>query len=81
MKSEHAHARATWLGAILCLALAGPAPAQAPATGTSRALALTLEQTIRLALDNNRTLVSARRRRDTEKLSLEPTITGQRAPE
>ena len=71
MKSEHAHARATWLGAILCLALAGPAPAQAPATGTAPALALTLEQTIRLALDNNRTLVSARRRRDTEKLSLE----------
>ena len=71
MKSEHAHARATWLGAILCLALAGPAPAQAPATGTAPALALTLKQTIRLALDNNRTLVSARRRRETDKLSLE----------
>ena len=71
MRSERRSARATWLGAMLWLALAGPAAAQAPATGTSTALALTLEQTIRLALDNNRSLVSARRRRDTDKLSLE----------
>ena len=71
MQRERRRARATWLGAILCLALAGPASAQAPATGTAPALALTLEQTIRLALDNNRTLVSAWRRRETDKLSLE----------
>ena len=68
---ERTTAGATCLSAILSLALAGPVTGQGITTGTSAELALTLEQTIRLALDNNRTLASARRRRETEKLSLE----------
>ena len=71
---------APWLAAAVSLALAAPAMGEEPAApvmgegpvaaGASE-LALTLEETIRLALGNNRTLVSARRRRETDKFSLE----------
>ena len=59
------------LAATLSLALAAPVMGEGAAAGGASELALTLEETIRVALGNNRTLVSARRRRETDKLSLE----------
>ena len=64
-------ALALGIAATLSLALAAPLSAEGTGTADTTELALTLEETIRLALDNNRTLVSARRRRETDKLSLE----------
>ena len=64
-------ALALGIAATLSLALAAPLSAEGTGTADTTELALTLEETIRLALDHNRTLVSARRRRETDKLSLE----------
>ena len=59
------------LAAALSLCLAAPAMGDGPVDTAAPELSLTLEETIRLALRNNRTLLSARHRRETEKLSLE----------
>ena len=61
---------------IALVALAAPAPGASQLPGTAPEVALTLDETVRLALRTNRTLISARRRRDVERYALE--VSGDR---
>ena len=69
--SRRRRALEPWLVAALALSLAPPAIGDELNGAGARELALTLEETIHLALRNNRTLLSARHRRETEKLTLD----------
>ena len=59
-----------WLAAALSLALAAPAMAEGDTGAGALELSLTLEEAVRLALRNNRTLLSARHEREIERFSL-----------
>ena len=63
---------ARWLAVVLALpALAMPAPGAAQLSGPTRELSLTLNDTVRLALRSNHTLLSARHQRTVQKFSLD----------
>ena len=60
-----------WIAAALSLALASCATADGPAGEGAATLRLTLDEAVRLALRNNRTILSVRHDRQTEKFALE----------
>ena len=60
-----------WIAAALSLALASCATADGPTGEGAATLRLTLDEAVRLALRNNRTILSVRHDRQTEKFALE----------
>lgn len=62
---------ARWLAVAFSLALALPAMGDGQTGAEASELPLTLDETVRLALRNNRTLLSIRYRREIQKFSLE----------